>query len=60
MQDFPGKKFKIFDVLYIISGVILQCNEKLEIGCKATFKRFFEFYQDDLPNHQILDSEIDK
>ena len=30
-----------------------------DIDWKATFKMFCEFYQDEFPNYQILDSEID-
>ena len=40
--------------------MILQCKkESADIDWKAAFKKFSEFYQDDFPNYQILNSEID-
>ena len=57
---YSEKNLKIFDGLYIMPDGILQCKKKLgDIDWKATFKKFCEFYQDDFPNYQILDSEID-
>ena len=34
-------------------------KKNLEVDWKAVFKKFCEFYQDDFPNYQMLDSEID-
>ena len=40
--------------------MILQCKkESGDIDWKAAFKKFSEFYQDDFPNYQMLNSEID-
>ena len=55
---FSEKKF--LSSLYLISNVMLHCKEKLgEIEWKATLKRCCEFYQDDFPKYQMLDSETD-